>query len=98
LTNAGQINLANSLFNSGLLSNSGVIDLAGGTLNLSAGGSSSADGGLTGSGALNVQGGDLSITGANNSFTANTQIANGASISLSYSGNLGSSAVTIDGA
>ncbi|WP_127960419.1 autotransporter outer membrane beta-barrel domain-containing protein, partial [Serratia microhaemolytica] len=98
LTNAGQINLANSLFNSGLLSNSGVIDLAGGTLNLTEGGSSSADGGLTGSGTLNVQGGDLSITGANNGFTANTQIANGASISLSGSGNLGSSAVTINGA
>ncbi|EEQ12571.1 hypothetical protein yfred0001_45150, partial [Yersinia frederiksenii ATCC 33641] len=36
--------------NSGVLTNSNILNLAGGTLNLSAGGSSTASGGLTGNG------------------------------------------------
>ncbi|KFK92221.1 ESPR-type extended signal peptide-containing protein, partial [Serratia sp. Ag1] len=57
LTNLGTVRLDPGVLTSGLLTNSGVIDLAGGTLNLSAGGTSTAVGGLTGAGTLNVNGG-----------------------------------------
>ncbi|WP_152562887.1 hypothetical protein [Serratia sp. Ag1] len=48
LTNLGSVILNTGELTSGLLTNSGGIDLAGGTLNLSAGGTSTTVGGLTG--------------------------------------------------
>ncbi|WP_375546421.1 hypothetical protein, partial [Morganella morganii] len=63
LENAGLVTLGNGgVLNSGAMSNSGTVDLTGGTLNLSAGGTSSATGGLTGNGTLSVTGGDLSVS------------------------------------
>ncbi|WP_337265244.1 hypothetical protein, partial [Serratia sp. MMO-151] len=48
LTNLGTVTLDPGVLSSGLLTNTGVLDLAGGTLNLSSGGTSTAPGGLTG--------------------------------------------------
>ncbi|PVZ87268.1 hypothetical protein C9426_11880 [Serratia sp. S1B] len=98
LDNAGLINLDPSVLTSGVMNNTGIIDLAGGTLILTNGGTSSSVGGLTGGGLLNVQGGNLSLTAANNTLSANTLIASGAAISLSNTGNLGTSAVEVVGA
>ncbi|WP_202901354.1 ESPR domain-containing protein, partial [Chania multitudinisentens] len=58
LNNIGTITQGSgSVLESGLLTNTGIIDLAGGTLTLLAGGTSTAIGGLTGAGTLNVNGG-----------------------------------------
>ncbi|MCU6213472.1 hypothetical protein KWH78_20545, partial [Morganella morganii] len=70
------------VLNSGAMSNSGTVDLTGGTLNLSAGGTSSATGGLTGNGTLSVTGGDLSVSAANSSLAGTTQIGKNASVTL----------------
>ncbi|KEY60479.1 outer membrane protein IcsA autotransporter [Serratia sp. DD3] len=98
LDNAGLIDLDPSVLTAGVMNNTGIIDLAGGTLILTDGGTSSSVGGLTGGGLLNVQGGNLSLTAANDTLSANTLIASGAAISLSNTGNLGTSAVEVVGA
>ncbi|MBW5827661.1 hypothetical protein H0I68_21830, partial [Yersinia kristensenii] len=69
----------------------------GGTLNLSAGGVSTAIGGLTGSGTLNINGGTLAISAANSALAGQTNIASGASATLSGAGTLGTSAVNVLG-
>ncbi|HEI9846066.1 TPA: autotransporter outer membrane beta-barrel domain-containing protein, partial [Morganella morganii] len=87
LENAGLVTLGNGgVLNSGAMSNSGTVDLTGGTLNLSAGGTSSATGGLTGDGTLSVTGGDLSVSAANSSLAGTTQIGKNASVTLRDSG------------
>ncbi|WP_369795370.1 beta strand repeat-containing protein, partial [Serratia sp. Ag2] len=97
LTNLGTVSLDPGVLTSGLLTNSGVIDLAGGTLNLSAGGTSTAVGGLTGAGTLNVNGGDLALSAANGGLSATTHIASGASVTASAANALGTSAVDVGG-
>ncbi|MCU6378600.1 hypothetical protein, partial [Morganella morganii] len=67
------------------------------TLNLSAGGTSSATGGLTGDGILNVTGGDLSVSAANSSLTGTSQIGKNASVTLRDSGTLGTAAGAVTG-
>ncbi|WP_261868682.1 autotransporter-associated beta strand repeat-containing protein, partial [Budvicia aquatica] len=65
LTNAGTLTLGSGgALTSGLLTNGNIIDITGGTLNLNAGGTSTATGGLTGSGTLNINGGDLVVSAA----------------------------------
>ncbi|HFR4114843.1 TPA: pectate lyase-like adhesive domain-containing protein, partial [Yersinia enterocolitica] len=98
LTNAGTVTLgSNGILNSGLLTNSNTLNLAGGTLNLSAGGTSTAVGGLTGSGNLNINGGDLVISATNSGLAGQTTIASGASATLNNTGTLGSSAINVLG-
>uniref|UniRef100_A0A8W7Q0Z6 Autotransporter domain-containing protein n=1 Tax=Anopheles coluzzii TaxID=1518534 RepID=A0A8W7Q0Z6_ANOCL len=97
LTNLGTVRLDPGVLTSGLLTNTGVIDLAGGTLNLSAGGTSTAVGGLTGAGTLNVNGGDLALSAANGGLSATTHIASGASVTASAANALGTSAVDVGG-
>ncbi|WP_392565178.1 ESPR-type extended signal peptide-containing protein [Utexia brackfieldae] len=82
----------------GLLTNSGTLDLAGGSLTLTNGGSSSSTNGLTGSGNLTITGGDFAVSGANSGLTAGTTIAKNGSVSLSGTGTLGTSAVDVAGA
>ncbi|WP_283047657.1 ESPR-type extended signal peptide-containing protein, partial [Yersinia sp. Marseille-Q3913] len=67
LTNAGTVALGTggALSSTGVLTNSNILNIAGGTLNLAAGGTSTATGGLTGTGTLNINGGDLAVSGAN---------------------------------
>ncbi|EEQ00836.1 hypothetical protein yrohd0001_38110, partial [Yersinia rohdei ATCC 43380] len=63
LTNAGTVTLGSGgVLNSGLLTNSNILDVTGATLNLSAGGTSTTTGGLTGNGTLNIDGGDLVLS------------------------------------
>ncbi|KFC84163.1 autotransporter outer membrane beta-barrel domain-containing protein [Hafnia alvei] len=81
----------------GALDNSGMVSLANGELVLSNGGQSGADGGLEGDGTLTVAGGNLNISGTNDNLGGKTNIANGASITLSDRGNLGNSKVGVDG-
>ncbi|HGY3147368.1 TPA: autotransporter outer membrane beta-barrel domain-containing protein [Morganella morganii] len=98
LENAGLVTLGNGgVLNSGAMSNSGTVDLTGGTLNLSAGGTSSATGGLTGDGTLSVTGGDLSVSAANSSLAGTTQIGKNASVTLRDNGTLGTAAVAVTG-
>ncbi|AJI87400.1 extended Signal Peptide of Type V secretion system family protein [Yersinia frederiksenii Y225] len=98
LTNAGTVTLGTGgALSSGLLTNSNILNIAGGTLNLSAGGASTATGGLTGSGTLNINGGDLALSAANSGLAGQTNIASGASATLSGAGTLGSSAVNVLG-
>ncbi|MHA7846041.1 autotransporter outer membrane beta-barrel domain-containing protein [Serratia sp. D1N4] len=97
LTNLGTVSLDPGVLNSGLLTNTGVLDLAGGTLNLSSGGTSTAPGGLTGAGTLNVNGGDLALSAANGGLSATTHIASGASVTASAANALGTSAVEVGG-
>ncbi|MEQ5368510.1 ESPR-type extended signal peptide-containing protein, partial [Morganella morganii] len=98
LENAGLVTLGNGgVLNSGAMSNSGTVDLTGGTLNLSAGGTSSATGGLTGNGTLSVTGGDLSVSAANSSLAGTTQIGKNASVTLRDNGTLGTAAVAVTG-
>nr|WP_323744687.1 autotransporter outer membrane beta-barrel domain-containing protein [Yersinia sp. Marseille-Q5920] len=98
LTNAGTVTLGTGgALSSGLLTNSNILNIAGGTLNLSAGGASTATGGLTGSGTLNINGGDLALSAANSGLAGQTNIASGATATLSGAGTLGSSAVNVLG-
>ncbi|WP_025297177.1 autotransporter-associated beta strand repeat-containing protein [Chania multitudinisentens] len=98
LNNIGTITQGSgSVLESGLLTNTGIIDLAGGTLTLLAGGTSTAIGGLTGAGTLNVNGGDLALSAANGGLSASTHIASGASVTQSAANALGTSAVEVDG-
>ncbi|VFS48123.1 putative lipoprotein [Budvicia aquatica] len=98
LTNAGTVTLGSGgALTSGLLTNGNILDITGGTLNLSAGGTSTATGGLTGSGTLNINGGDLVVSAANGSLGGQTHIASGAAATLTGAGTLGSSAITVSG-
>ncbi|MBW5817228.1 autotransporter outer membrane beta-barrel domain-containing protein, partial [Yersinia kristensenii] len=98
LTNAGTVTLGTGgALSSGLLTNNNILNIAGGTLNLSAGGVSTAIGGLTGSGTLNINGGTLAISAANSALAGQTNIASGASATLSGAGTLGTSAVNVLG-
>ncbi|WP_145534932.1 autotransporter outer membrane beta-barrel domain-containing protein [Yersinia thracica] len=98
LTNAGTVTLGTgAALTSGLLTNNNILNIAGGTLNLSAGGASTATGGLTGSGILNINGGDLAISAANSGLAGQTNIASGATATLSGAGTLGTSAVNVLG-
>ncbi|MEX3242917.1 autotransporter-associated beta strand repeat-containing protein, partial [Serratia quinivorans] len=72
-----------------------TLNINGGTLNLSNGGTSA--GALTGAGQLNVTGGTLDVQGANSALTAGTNIATGATASLNDVEGLGSSAITTNG-
>jgi outer membrane autotransporter protein len=72
-----------------------TLNINGGTLNLSNGGTSA--GMLTGAGQLNVTGGTLDVQGANAGLTAGTNIATGATVSLNDVDGLGSSAITTNG-
>ncbi|WP_196217491.1 autotransporter-associated beta strand repeat-containing protein, partial [Burkholderia pseudomallei] len=72
-----------------------TLDVHGGTLNVSNGGSSA--GTLTGAGQLNVNGGTLDIQGANTSLTTSTAISRGATINLNNVAGLGSGAITDNG-
>ncbi|WP_269057430.1 autotransporter outer membrane beta-barrel domain-containing protein, partial [Yersinia mollaretii] len=81
----------------GTLTNAGIVNLGGGTLTLTSGGTSTATGGLAGAGSLNINGGDLEITGANSGLSGQTLIASGASATLSGAGTLGSSAINVLG-
>ncbi|WP_158069141.1 hypothetical protein, partial [Serratia oryzae] len=80
-----------------ILANSGVLDLAGGSLLLAQGGNSSSTGGLTGDGLLNVQGGTFTVSAANGGLTGDTQIDSGATLVLNGTGTLGSSDVNVAG-
>ncbi|OVZ78926.1 autotransporter outer membrane beta-barrel domain-containing protein [Yersinia kristensenii] len=98
LTNAGTVTLGTGgALTSGLLTNNNILNIAGGTLNLSAGGASTATGGLTGSGTLNINGGNLAISAANSALAGQTNIASGATATLSGAGTLGTSAVNVLG-
>ncbi|WP_145589685.1 autotransporter outer membrane beta-barrel domain-containing protein [Yersinia rochesterensis] len=98
LTNAGTVTLGTGgALSSGLLTNNNILNIAGGTLNLSAGGVSTATGGLTGSGVLNINGGNLAISTANSGLAGQTNIASSATATLSGAGTLGTSAVNVLG-
>lgn len=98
LTNAGTVTLGqDGVLNSGVLTNTGTLVLTGGTLNLDAGGTSTATGGLTGNGILNINAGDLAISAANSGLTGQTNIAAGASATLSGAGSLGTSGINVLG-
>ncbi|UNK61500.1 autotransporter outer membrane beta-barrel domain-containing protein [Buttiauxella ferragutiae] len=72
-----------------------TLNLNGGTLDLSNGGTSA--GTLAGGGKLNVNGGTLDVQGANNGLTAATTVAAGATVSLNHVDGLGSSEITSTG-
>lgn len=98
LTNAGTVTLGSGgVLNSGLLTNSNILDVTGATLNLSAGGTSTTTGGLTGNGTLNIDGGDLVLSAANSGLSGQTNIASSAAATLNGSGTLGSSAIHVLG-
>ncbi|CNI67699.1 autotransporter protein [Yersinia frederiksenii] len=98
LTNAGTVTLGSGgSLTSGVLTNSNILNLAGGTLTLTAGGTSTASGGLTGNGTLTITGGELVISAANSGLTGQTNIASGALATLNSSGTLGSSAINVLG-
>ncbi|HSC82831.1 MAG TPA: autotransporter outer membrane beta-barrel domain-containing protein, partial [Pseudomonas sp.] len=69
-----------------------TLDMHGGTLNLSNGGT--AAGSLTGAGLLNVDAGTLQVQGANSTLSANTTIASGATVNLADAAGLGSGAIS----
>ncbi|WP_025381342.1 autotransporter outer membrane beta-barrel domain-containing protein [Yersinia similis] len=98
VTNTGTVTLGSGgVLTSGLLTNSGAIDLTGGALNLSAGGTSTVAGGLTGAGTLNINGGNLAVSAANSGLSGQTHIADVASATLTGTGTLGTSAVEVLG-
>ncbi|MFZ4288163.1 autotransporter-associated beta strand repeat-containing protein [Variovorax sp. HJSM1_2] len=72
-----------------------TLDLHGGTLTVSSGGTSA--GTLTGAGQLNFTGGSLAVQGANPGLTASTSITNGATVSLNHVEGLGSRAIRLNG-
>ncbi|WP_392559736.1 hypothetical protein [Orbus mooreae] len=81
----------------GSLTNSGVVDLANGSLTIANGGSSSTVNGLTGAGQLTLAGGELIVSAENNGLTANTDITSDAAITLTGNGTLGNSAIKLNG-
>ncbi|WP_392560246.1 ESPR-type extended signal peptide-containing protein [Orbus mooreae] len=98
LVNSGNVTLNNgTLTVSNSTTNSGAIDITGGSLVLNGGGSSSTTNGLTGNGNLMVSNGGFTVSGANGNLTGNTTISSSGEVILNDSGNLGSSAVNIDG-
>ena len=98
VTNTGTVTLGSGgVLTSGLLTNGGGLDLTGGTLNLTAGGSSTVAGGLTGAGTLNINGGNLAVSAANSGLSGQTYIADVASVTLTDTGTLGTSAVEVLG-
>ncbi|WP_037385295.1 hypothetical protein, partial [Serratia sp. DD3] len=97
LTNAGTVTIDPAVLTTGLLTNTGVIDIAGGTLNLEDGGTSTAVGGLTGAGTLNVNGGTLVLSAANSGLSADTLITLPATVTLTAADALGSSDVNVLG-
>ncbi|WP_041175735.1 MULTISPECIES: autotransporter outer membrane beta-barrel domain-containing protein [Yersinia pseudotuberculosis complex] len=98
VTNTGTVTLGSGgVLTSGLLTNGGGLDLTGGTLNLTAGGSSTVAGGLTGAGTLNINGGNLAVSAANSGLSGQTHIADVASVTLTGTGTLGTSAVEVLG-
>ncbi len=98
VTNTGTVTLGSGgVLTSGLLTNGGGLDLTGGTLNLTAGGSSTVTGGLTGAGTLNINGGNLAVSAANSGLSGQTHIADVASVTLTGTGTLGTSAVEVLG-
>ncbi|WP_037385101.1 hypothetical protein, partial [Serratia sp. DD3] len=99
LNNLGALTLNDgTLTNDGLLTNDGTLNLAGGTLNLLGGGTSTAADGLAGTGTLNVSGGSLTLSADNSTLSAITTIASGADITLTNAGTLGDSDITVAGA
>lgn len=72
-----------------------TLDLNGGTLNITNGGTSAGE--MTGSGQLNLNGGTLVVSGANAGLTASSLIANGALAVLNDVAGLGSGAITAAG-
>ncbi|BET61230.1 autotransporter adhesin YapH [Yersinia pseudotuberculosis] len=98
VTNTGTVTLGSGgVLTSGLLTNGGILDLTGGALNLTAGGSSTVAGGLTGAGTLNINGGNLAVSAANSGLSGQTHIADVASVTLTGTGTLGTSAVEVLG-
>ncbi len=98
VTNVGTVTLGSGgVLTSGLLTNGGILDLTGGALNLTAGGSSTVAGGLTGAGTLNINGGNLAVSAANSGLSGQTHIADVASVTLTDTGTLGTSAVEVLG-
>ncbi|AJJ59878.1 autotransporter outer membrane beta-barrel domain-containing protein [Yersinia pseudotuberculosis] len=99
VTNTGTVTLGSGgVLTSGLLTNGGVLDLTGGALNLTAGGASTVAGGLTGAGTLNINGGNLAVSAANSGLSGQTHIADVASVTMTGTGTLGTSAVEVLGA
>ncbi len=72
-----------------------TLNINGGTLNVSNGGTSA--GLLTGAGKLNINGGTLEVQGANTGLSADTTIVSGATLSMDNVGGLGSSDITTEG-
>ncbi len=98
VTNTGTVTLGSGgVLTSGLLTNGGGLDLTGGTLNLTAGGASTVAGGLTGAGTLNINGGNLTVSATNSGLSGQTHIADVASVTLTGTGTLGTSAVEVLG-
>ncbi len=98
VTNTGTVTLGSGgVLTSGLLTNGGVLDLTGGALNLTAGGASTVAGGLTGAGTLNINGGNLAVSAANSGLSGQTHIADVASVTMTGTGTLGTSAVEVLG-
>ncbi len=99
VSNTGTVTLGSGgVLTSGLLTNGGVLDLTGGALNLTAGGTSTVAGGLTGAGTLNINGGNLAVSAANSGLSGQTHIADVASVTMTGTGTLGTSAVEVLGA
>ncbi|WP_337264689.1 MULTISPECIES: autotransporter outer membrane beta-barrel domain-containing protein [unclassified Serratia (in: enterobacteria)] len=97
LANNGAILLGGSILTSGVLTNTGTMDLGTGTLSLTSGGTSTSTGGLIGNGLLHLQGGTFTVSGANGDLAGNTEIDNGAVLALNGAGTLGSSEVNVEG-
>ncbi len=98
VSNTGTVTLGSGgVLTSGLLTNGGVLDLTGGALNLTAGGTSTVAGGLTGAGTLNINGGNLAVSAANSGLSGQTHIADVASVTMTGTGTLGTSAVEVLG-
>ncbi|MHA3287054.1 autotransporter outer membrane beta-barrel domain-containing protein [Yersinia pseudotuberculosis] len=105
VTNSGAVTLGNGgeLTSTDTLINTGMINVTDGILNLENGGASSISGGLTGNGILNIKGGDFTISIDNNGLAGQTNISNGASVTLGNggtiigTGNLGSSVIDVLG-
>jgi outer membrane autotransporter protein len=73
-----------------------TLDLQGGALDISYGGT--ADGTVQGGGRLNVNGGTLGVSGANTGLSAETAIAEGATVRMNDTAGLGSGAIDDKGA
>ncbi|WP_256374841.1 autotransporter outer membrane beta-barrel domain-containing protein, partial [Pantoea sp. 1.19] len=96
LTNNGAVTLGeNGALTSGALANGGTVDIGGGALTLTDGGSSTAAGGLTGDGRLVLTGGELLLSQANAGLSGSAAVGKGASLTLSGAGALGAAAVDV---